>query len=163
MLNSYIQNYMPFMQWCRSALWSFSSFLYPCFYQCFCNLDNNCLYLESIKLNKKKYLNKKFRYSLDTYVTHSRYGEYPADMGEGKMKNEKWEDLDLRTEAEAEKESRLEIDLREIKAFNSVGPIDDGKFSRCQGFGYVSDTGTMAKLPYPCIIGKHYSNIGILF
>ena len=64
---------------------------------------------------------------------------------------------------EAENESRLEIDLREIKAFNSVGPIDDGKFSRCQGFGYVSDTGIMAKLPYPCNIGKHYSNIGILF
>ena len=103
-----------------------------------------------------------YGYGLDTCVTHSRYGEYPADMGEGKMKNEKW-DLDLQTEAEAENESRLEIDLREIKAFNSVGPINDGKFSRCQGFGYVSDTGTMAKLPYPCNIGKHYSNIGILF
>ena len=38
----------------------------------------------------------------------------------------------LQTEAEAENESRLETDLRKIKAFNSVGPIDDGKFSRCQ-------------------------------
>ena len=29
-----------------------------------------------------------YGYGLDTCVTHSRYGEYPADMGEGKMKNE---------------------------------------------------------------------------